>query len=372
MARENVPRIEAAARRFRRELLRQDRDALRTISGLYADVTARAVDRARAYHEALLAEAERLGVSLEEISRPPYHPSWALQRDRLEILAREISADLRRIEPLVRAQITGAQRDAIGLALDHSQAFSTDLVSAQVPRNLRGRVAGAMGSTWSRPPIEAFENLVGVLADGTPLERRLRSYGAANVAKIQTELASSFLLGEGPVDMARRVSGPMGGNRARAMVVSRTETVRAYRYATHEGYRANPDVVQGWIWSADLGPNTCAACIEMNGTEHPADETLYDHPNGRCAPIPNTVSNEELSRTLGVPELANAPDIRLPVRDGASWLAEQAPSVQDRILGSARATLLREGTPLSYLTTRRRSRTWGPSIGVKPLRDLVS
>lgn len=372
MPREDVPRVERAARRFRRELLRQDRTALREISRLYEETLRRAVGRAETYHAALVEIADDLGLSLEEISRPPYHPALALQRDRLEILAREISRDLRRIEPLVRGHITGAQRDAIGLALDHAEAFSRDLVTAGVPRNLRDRVVGALGSTWARPPTAAFENLVGVLADGTPLERRLRGYGASAVAKIQTEIATSFLLGEGPIEMATRIRAPMLGNRSRAMVVSRTETVRAYRYATHEGYRANEDLVPGWIWSADLGPNTCAACIEMNGTEHPAGETLYDHPNGRCAPIPKTASNRELSERLGIPELASAPDVALPVRDGARWLASQPASVQDRILGSARAALYREGTPLSDLTTRRRNRTWGPSIGVKPLRDLVS
>lgn len=371
MADEYVPRVELAARRFRRELLAQDRGALRRISSLYAEATERATARATVYHEALVREAERLGISLAEMSLPPYSPSWALQRDRLEILTREISAELRRIEPLVRSTISGAQGDAIGLALDHAERFSSDLVTAGVPRNLRDRVRGAIGSTWARPPREAFENLVGVLADGTPLETRLRGYGAAAVAKIRDEMATSFLLGDGPVEMARRLRGPMLGNRSRAMVVSRTETVRAYRYATHEGYRANREIVPGWIWSADLGPNTCAACIEMNGTEHPPDETLYDHPNGRCAPIPKTASNAELAEKLGIPELASVPDTPIPVRDGAKWLTSQPASVQDSILGAPRAALFREGVPLSDMTTTRHSQTWGPSIGVKPLRDLV-
>jgi hypothetical protein len=367
---EDLPRVERVARRFRRELLRSDRAALRRVSGLYAEAINRATALAADYHAGLVAEAERLGVTLAEVSKPPFHPSWALQRDRLEILTREIGADLRRIEPLVRSSITGAQRDAIGLALDHAEAFSRDLVTAGVPRNLRDRVSGALGSSWARPPVEAFENLVGVLADGSPLEKRLRGYGAEAVEAIRREMGTSFLLGEGPELMAQRLRGPMGGNRARAMVVSRTETVRAYRYATHEGYRANADIVPGWIWSADLGPNTCAACIEMNGTRHPLSETLYDHPNGRCAPIPETASNADLAERFGIPELAEVPDVEREVRDGAEWLAEQPAAIQDQILGGARGALYRDGTPLSDLTTRRPNRTWGPSIGVKPLRDV--
>jgi len=52
---------------------------------------------------------------------------------------------------------------------------------------------------------------------------------------------------------------------------------------------ANQDVVEGWIWHADLGSlRTCGSCWAMHGSFHPVTEVLDDHYNGRCAAVPVT------------------------------------------------------------------------------------
>lgn len=369
------PRIERLSRTFRRRILERDRAALLDVSRIYANVSRTAIARARAYHAMLVEEADRLGVSLAEISRPPYHPSWALQRDRLEALARSLGDELRLVARDASGVITAAQVDAIELALREAEEFSAALIRGQVPRNLRAMVGSGLSASWSRPPLESFAHLVGATGDGSPLLGRLAEYGDEAVAQITNGLRTSFLLGEGVDLMSRRISGAMDGNRNRAMLVSRTETIRAYRYANHESYRANRSIVRGWIWSADLGNRTCAACISKHGTRHPVEETLYDHPRGRCRPLPITPTNAELSETLGIPELADAryDDPYARMETGEAWLARQGKVTQDRILGKARAEIYRDpdnGLGLSDLVEERPNRVWGPTIGVRPLRDL--
>ena len=72
----------------------------------------------------------------------------------------------------------------------------------------------------------------------------------------------------------------------RALLISRTETLRAYREATAQTYQANADILEGWIWSSALDRRTCASCWAMHGSVHALDEKLDDHPNGRCAMAP--------------------------------------------------------------------------------------
>ena len=42
----------------------------------------------------------------------------------------------------------------------------------------------------------------------------------------------------------------------------------------------------------------CCSCLALHGTEFPLDETLDDHPNGRCAMIPVTPSWSDLGFTI--------------------------------------------------------------------------
>lgn len=69
----------------------------------------------------------------------------------------------------------------------------------------------------------------------------------------------------------------------RLELIARTETVRAY-WANAWGSIADlPDLVM--VWGAEIGPRTCLWCKERDGLVIESD-SLRDHPNGRCTPIP--------------------------------------------------------------------------------------
>jgi len=147
----------------------------------------------------------------------------------------------------------------------------------------RGEQATAIGCTFSRrtrdgalgtPPPgvsvsftrlsrEAFTDLVGFTSDGTPLRTLLDELGAEASQAVRDALITGMATGENPRSIARRVKEAFGGDLVRALRVSRTETMRAYRTAAVRNYKANDDVVKAPSAAVDL---ECGVrCADVRG-----------------------------------------------------------------------------------------------------------
>ena len=131
-------------------------------------------------------------------------------------------------------------------------------------------------------PTAALQDLIGFAADGSPLRDVFEQIAPGVAQRVTDTLGVSLAAGLGPRETARLLRRQFGAGLARALTISRTETLRAYREAMHRNYEANDDVIDGWVWLAKLDTRTCAACWAMHGSEHSLDERLSDHPNGRC------------------------------------------------------------------------------------------
>jgi len=140
--------------------------------------------------------------------------------------------------------------------------------------------------------------------------------------------------------------------------------MRAFRAATLAVYRANAHIVKGWIWHAKLDERTCMACVAMHGTEHTLDETLDDHPNGRCVMVPITATMAD----LGI----DAPDTGIQVDSGESWFAALSAEMQKAMMGPGLYDAWRRGLfTFDQLATRLWSDEWGAMIVQTPLYQLV-
>lgn len=76
--------------------------------------------------------------------------------------------------------------------------------------------------------------------------------------------------------------------------LARTETVNAYwknQWAEAKGL----DLVM--LWSAERGPRTCEECLSKDGLVV-ADESIRDHPNGRCTLLPMLPDKVKYKGTL--------------------------------------------------------------------------
>ena len=72
--------------------------------------------------------------------------------------------------------------------------------------------------------------------------------------------------------MLQQVEGGFNGGLARALNISRTEMLDAYRTTSAAIHQANSDVVPAWSWYAEFDDRVCPACLGMHGTQHPTSE----------------------------------------------------------------------------------------------------
>lgn len=254
---------------------------------------------ARAFRAALLRE-ER-GAAVEMLQA--YQWTWARIKQNLEMLTAQYQAEidagkepnidlaraLRRateLQEIVLQQmrifgdmagptVANQQRKAVELAGQHA---------AVLTKMALGPGPDGMAVRFNEVPTEALKDLIGFTANGSPLRELFDKLGTDASEAARRVLVTGFATGEGARKIAKRMRAEMGMTLDRALRISRTETLRSYREATRRDFKENPQVVKGWIWSAALDLRTCPMCWAMHGTKHTVNETLDDHPNGRCHP----------------------------------------------------------------------------------------
>ncbi len=243
------------------------------------------------------------------------------------------------------AVVTGAARRLIELSLSDAAA----LIGAQLP------------SSWplgrpAKPELDAI-----VQRATTQITSRMWALSDEASEAMRRRLIQGVAAGRNPRETARLmvadVQDDFDGGLARAQVIARTETIDAYRAGAKAHHEANADVLQGWVWLANLSERTCPSCVAMHGTEHALDEPgPLDHPQGRCSRMP-----------LVKPELV--PGAPTPtIESGPEWLARQPEGVQRSVLGPRRFEAWQDGDyPVSRWAVRRESPDWRASYAPGPI-----
>lgn len=336
-----MPDLYELAARFRAELVLGERRAAGEMVRAYREAYRRLqADLARV--QARIAEARRAG---QEIS-----PALLYRERRIQVLetrvVEEIGRFSRSAEQVVRAQAEAAATLGVDQAVR--------MIDAATPPGI--------GVDSIRLASDAVEQIVAQTQRETALGQLLGRLGSQAAAAVTDELVSGVALGRNPRVIASGMRDALGGNLTRALTISRTEVMRAWRESARETYRRNADVVSGWTWWSALDRRTCASCLAQHGTVHALDEAMATHPRCRCVAIPQPRSWRELGA-------AGAAEPR-PPETGTSWFARQPVSVQRDVLGAAKlAAYRRREIALADLVKRERSPQWGPSTRVAGLRD---
>lgn len=271
-------------------------------------------------------------------------PSWLYRQDRLADLRASIEREVTRFARGANTETLAAQRSAVAAA----EAHALELTGAALATSAPGAVADfAVAST---APLDA---LIGHLADGSPLRRLFAGLPGDAAERAQEALIRAVSRGLGPRAIATEVRHAMGGNLARALTITRTETLRAYREASRLTFEENRDVVKAWRWTAARDLRTCGVCWAMDGTEFDTAEPMGTHPNCRCAMVPVTKTWAE----LGAP----GPTDRDPAPStGQQAFARLTPAQQDAVLGKAKGAAYRDGLlELADLVGVTESPSWG-------------
>lgn len=307
-------------------------------------------DAYRLAREVILDEVEALLTAQVGAGRPLSRVQLTRGR-RLARLLGDVEDQLLAFADTAESITVRVQADAVAVAATHT----FDAIADQMP-------PGFTPSFPDRP----FTDLVGRLSNGRPLFTLLRTLAPVGSRAVREVLITGVALGRGPRVIARDIRRATAVPAHRAMTIARTEVFGAYRGAAHETMTANDRVVGGWVWDAQLGPRTCAACIAQHGTKHPVTERMETHPNCRCTQSPFTKTWAELG-------FSGVKETRLSLEAGESWFARQPSSTQREILGSAKFEAYRSGrVTLSDFVQKTGSRDWGAGIREASLASALA
>jgi SPP1 gp7 family putative phage head morphogenesis protein len=325
-----VSSIITASQKFRSEVLRRDRDALRQLSSAYSEIER----RLKLDLDALMrdiAEAQRQGKTVNR--------NWLRRSVRYQSLIRQAKIEISAYSNGALRFIEAKQRQAIDLGQSHA----ADLIQR------------AADLSFARLPSEAVQEMVGVLEDGSPLSKVLDRLGGEAAGEIRGALIEGIGSGKGVAPIARKLRSVIDAPRWKALQVARTETMRAYRASTLRTYAENSDVLDGWTWLSTLSTRTCLACWSLHGTFFPLSKQFFPaHVSCRCTSIPS-VKGSDFNITAGSVAFAKLPAAQ-----------------QQTILGSSRYEMYSKGTALDDFVILTRDKDWGGAYQVRPLWKMKS
>jgi len=342
-----VPDLFDIAEQHRRQLLQRERRAASEMVRAYGEAWKRIKARLDDLSEQI-AQARARG---EDVS-----PSWLFQFERLQVLQRQVEAEIREFARFAETRIIAEQAEAVRAAQEHAEQLTLAGLGEPPP---------GVTVTFARLPSDAVTDLVGFLQDGSPLRALLDELGPEASKAVRDALVAGVATGQNPRVIARQIRQALGGNLVRALTISRTEILRAYRESSRRSYQANSDVVKGWVWHSALGTRTCPACWAMHGTFHQLDEHLDDHVNGRCSAIPVTKTWAELG-------FRDVPETSPEIPEGTDLFEKLSDADKEKILGKAGFQAYKAGAvTLEDFVGRKRSREWGTMRYTRSLRDIL-
>lgn len=226
--------------------------------------------------------------------------------------------------------------------------------------------AGATLPDWVLVNQDAMDAIVARTT--TNVVSALRPLTANASRDMKRALVRGMAVGDNPRTVARQMlrngEQAFNGGLNRALVVARTEMLDAHRAGGQAADKANPELMAGWLWSANLDARTCPSCIAQHGQLHPVDEPgPQDHHCGRCARVPKTKSWRELGFNIDEPA-----DL---MPDAQAWFNGLDPGSQERLMGAKRLQLLQSGAVgWDDLSTKRSTPGWRDAMHVTPLKTL--
>lgn len=136
------------------------------------------------------------------------------------------------------------------------------------------------------------------------------------VDNVKRSVIQGLIQGEGMRDIRRRLADSLGvrpgqtsdfkGAYYRALLITRTEIMRASNLAALGIYEQNQDVLSGWEWTSTLDERTCPVCGKLDGQVFRFDSRQLQPPSGshpgcRCTIVPVIRDIELLDEELRRP-----------------------------------------------------------------------
>lgn len=212
--------------------------------------------------------------------------------------------------------------------------------------------------------------------DDTQLAALFGGWGDKAAAQAQDDILTGIAAGLAPSAVAKTLRDTLDGLTVqRAQVIAHDQMMREYRDTTLDTYRENADVLDGWMWWANLG-TACAECTAMHGTVHSLDEGMDSHVGCHCTEVPITRSSASILRDAGLSDdeiaAADLPDEPEYGPTGVQWFKQQSAAEQQRILGpGAYALYAQDDITLRDLVQWVNDPVWGRQLRRRTLAQLA-
>src|SRR3990172_1519370 len=301
------------AQKFRQQLASQEAQSAERMATVYARIYTGLLNESRSLAEQL--------AGMETLDR-----ETVIKMARVQSLLKQVEAEVTRFGGTVQGEVTIVQSQAIQQGIDDA----LKLMQASLPPGLPPEIVRGITGSFTRLHSDAIESAAGLMGADSPLRQQLEEKFGEYVAG---QVESHFLDGIGQGMRAdqitallnRNLQNGLGSGLTSVLTTLRTAQIKSYQLANHATYLANSNIVQGWVWHASLDPRCCMSCVAQHGSVHELTETLDDHHNGRCAPIPQTISYQDLG--LDIPETI------APTESGEDWFNRQPEAVQRDMMG---------------------------------------
>lgn len=306
--------------------VKEMRDLIKDYAGMYR--------RLDAQLEALLIETGGKPLTMGQLSR----------MQRYKALLADTQRELEEYQALLSRQT----RQAITDGITYGRVDAAKLLSVSATGT------DAIYARFNMLHPEAIKALAGMLADDSPLYAHIRKLAPSAFEAVKQAMIEGIGLGYNPRKIARMVQGAFGEGLTQALRTIRTAQIWAYREANRSTFVANPEIVTGWVWVASLDDTCCMSCVSQHGTEHPVDEVLDDHYNGRCAAAPLTIFGNPVEQS------------------GLDWFGAQNAERQREMMGPGKYEAWKEGRfDLTQITQERMDEIYGAMKSEATLKELL-
>jgi hypothetical protein len=325
-----VPDIIDLAKRFRRDLEREEAKALQRLIDSYGLIYERVQDKV----DLLISQIAEQGLSKGGVKRLERY------KELQQILRRELT----RYQYFVGMEMQTVSLNAVEVGINNAKylSFTDPLV---------------VSSGWNTIDRRVVETLTGFLDTSGPLYKRLDKLAPTVADKVSATILQGVGIGQNPKVTARQIMNSFGVGLDDSMRMMRTVQIYSYREANRASYIANEDVVRGWYWMSALDPDSCLSCINMHGSFHTNDEVLDDHHNGFCTELPATIGS---GNPLGSDTA------------GKEWFDKLPESEQRQRMGDSKYEAFKEGKfEFSQLSFTHEDEVYGQMRAEASLKSLL-
>lgn len=318
------------ANQFRNALERQDAASLNRLINAYGNLYNRLQDK--------------IDLLSRDIAEQEPTRGQLVQMQRYKELIAQVAKELRSFQVFTKVEIESQSTASISRGVADSSRLM------QVSAKMHG-----ISAVFNRLPTSAIKTALGFLKEDGPLFKRLEQLAPVTAQYVSDQIVNSIGLGYNPRKTARLITDALGSGLTDALRMTRTVQLYSYREAARANYVANDDVIEGWVWSAELDESTCPSCIAQHGSVHPLSEPLNDHHNGRCAAIPLVIGGSN------------------PVKEtGEDWFSNLSEAEQKAIMGQGRHEAFKAGKfEFGALSGVRDDEVYGPMRVAASLKELV-